>query len=196
MKKGLLILSACLLFLQCDLSENGLPVNSQLLSNTNISKSPDSVSPWVSIVRDGFSLGVSQEHFLSGDRSLFISSQDSLSQNAALWRQTYNGTMPSEGKRLTLRAHLKGENIKLTRPNSNVYISMRMFPVEDSDGNTINRFLSSQNRIQVFGTFDWQPLAITIPSVPREIDFIVVYLVMGPGVFGKVYFDDITLTVE
>lgn len=192
----MLILSICLLFWQCDVGDDGVPMSSQLLRNTDISLSPDTVSPWVPVTSNGFTLGVSQDTFLVGDRSLFITSQDSLNQNSALWRQTYRGPMPSEGRRLTLRAHLKGENIELTRPNSNIFISIRLFPVEDSDGTTINRFLSSQNRVRVFGTFDWQPLAITIPSIPREIDFIMVYLVMGPGTIGTVYFDDITLTVE
>jgi hypothetical protein len=196
MKKGMLILFTCLLLWQCDFGEDEVPINSQLLRNTDISLSPDTVSPWVPVTSNGFNLGVSQDTFLVGNRALFISSQDSLNENSALWRQTYNGPMPSEGRRLTLRAHLKGENIELKGPNSNIYISIRLFPVEDSDGTTINRFLSSQNRVQVFGTFDWQPLVITIPSVPKEIDFIMVYLVMGPGTIGKVYFDDITLTVE
>lgn len=196
MKKGLLIFSTCLLFWQCDFGKDGLPANSQLLRNSDISLSPDTVSPWVPITADGFTVGVSQEIFLLGNRSLFIENQDSLNANSALWRQTYNGPMPSEGRRLTLRAHLKGENIELKRPNSNVYISIRMFPVEDREGTTINRFFSSQNRIRVQGTFDWQPLAITIPSVPRDIEYIMVYLVMGPGTTGKVYFDDITLTVQ
>jgi hypothetical protein len=196
MKKGLLLITISLLFFQCDIVKDGLPANSQLLRNTDISLSPDSVSPWVPVASEGFSLGVSQEVFLSGNRSLFIENQDSLNVNTAIWRQTYNGPMPSEGRRLTLRANLKGENIELTRPNSNIFISVRLFPVEDSEGTTTNRFLSSQNRVRVFGTFDWQPLAITIPSVPREIDFIMVYLVMGHGTIGKVYFDDITLTVE
>lgn len=192
----MLILSTCFLFLQCNVGNDGVPNNSQLLRNTDISLSPDTVSPWVPVPSNGFTLGVSQDTFLVGNRSLFILSQDSLNQNSALWRQTYDGPMPSEGRRLTLRANLKGENIQLTRPNSNIFISVRLFPVEDSNGTTTNRFLSSQNRVRVFGTFDWQPLAITIPSVPREIDFIMVYLVMGPGTIGKVYFDDITLTVE
>lgn len=192
----MLILSTCFLFLQCNVGNDGVPNNSQLLRNTDISLSPDTVSPWVPVTSNGFTLGVSQDTFLVGNRSLFILSQDSLNQNSALWRQTYDGPMPSEGRSLTLRANLKGENIQLTRPNSNIFISVRLFPVEDSNGTTTNRFLSSQNRVRVFGTFDWQPLAITIPSVPREIDFIMVYLVMGPGTIGKVYFDDITLTVE
>lgn len=185
-----------MLFFQCDFGKDGLPANSQLLRNTDISLTPDSVSPWVPVTSEGFSLGVSQEVFLSGNRSLFIENRDSLNVNTAIWRQTYNGPMPSEGRRLTLRAHLKGENIELKGPNSNIFISIRMFPVEDSEGTTINRFLTSQTRFRIFGTFDWEPLAITLTSVPKDIDLMMVYLVMGPRTTGKVYFDDITLTVE
>ncbi|WP_373523721.1 hypothetical protein [Aquiflexum sp.] len=196
MNKGLLVISICLLFFQCDFGKDSLPANSQLLRNIDISLSPDSVTPWAPVANEGFSLGVSQETFLSGNRSLFIENQDSLNINAALWRQTYDGPMPAEGRRLTLRAHLKGENIELKSPGSNIYISIRMFPVEDSEGTTINRFLSSQNRFRVFGTFDWEPLAITLPSFPKDVEYITVYMVMGPKTIGKVYFDDITLTVE
>ncbi|WP_373494462.1 hypothetical protein [Aquiflexum sp.] len=196
MNKALPVILICLLLFQCDSGKDGLPANSQLLRNTDISLSPDSFSPWVPVTNDGFSLGISQETFLSGNRSLFIENQDSLNVNAALWRQTYDGPMPSEGRRLTLRAHLKGENIELKSTGSNIYISVRMFPVEDSEGTTINRFLSSQNRFRIFGTFDWEPLAVSIPSFPKDVEFITVYLVMGPRTTGKVFFDDITLTVE
>lgn len=196
MKKGALAIFIFMLFFQCDVGKDGLPTNSQLLQNTNISFSPDTVSPWVRIAGDGFTLGVSQETFLSGDRSLFIENQDSLNMNFAVWRQSYNGPMPSEGRRLTLRAHLKGENIQLNSPESNIYISMRMFPVEDSNGTTFNRYLSSNFRFRIFGTFDWQRFSISIPSIPNDIEYIMVYLVMGPQTTGRVYFDDITLTVE
>ena len=77
-------MSTCLLFWQCNFGNDGLPANSQLLRNTDISLSPDTVTPWVPITSDGFRLGVSQDTFLVGNRSLFIENQDSLNVNPAL----------------------------------------------------------------------------------------------------------------
>lgn len=196
MKKCLFFILLSLILFQCDFGDDGLPKNSQLLQNSDISDSPQTVSPWASLGNRGFSIGVSTEVFRSGNRSLFIENIDSLTLNTASWRQNYRGPMPREGRRLTLNAYLKGENIELKSPESNVYISVRMFPVEDSDGTTINRFISTKSRISISGTFDWEPLSITLPSVPREIEYISVFLVMGQQTKGKVYFDDITLTVE
>jgi hypothetical protein len=196
MKQRLFFILLGFILFQCDFGDDGLPNNSQLLQNTDISDSPQTVSPWTSLGNQGFSIGVSTEVFRSGNRSLFIENLDSLTLNSASWRQNYRGPMPSEGRKLTLRTYLKGENIELKSPESNVYISVRMFPVEDSDGTTINRFISTKSRVSVSGTFDWEPLSVTLPSVPEEIEYISVFLVMGPQTKGKVYFDDITLTVE
>jgi hypothetical protein len=197
MKSALLIFLIGLAFLtSCMDSNDPVPKGTQLLANTNLSANSSSVSPWNAVSAPGFDLGVSQEVFRSGFQSIFIENLDSLNENAGTWRQTYSGVLPREGRSLKLKAHIKGDDIELRGPGSNVYISIRAFPVEDSNGSTTGRFVTSQNRAFVRGTFDWEPLEITLSSVPEQVDFIVVYLVMGPRATGKVYFDDITLTVE
>lgn len=168
---------------------------SQLLVNTNLSENPSSISPWTAISAPGFNLGISQDEFRSGFQSIFIENLDSLNENSGTWKQNYNGAMPREGRRLKLRTYIKGEDITLRGPGSNVYISIRAFPVEDSDGSVLGRFVTSQNRIFVSGSFDWQPLEITLPGLPEQVDFISVFLVMGPRATGRVFFDEITLTV-
>jgi hypothetical protein len=197
MKSSVFIFLIGLAFLtSCMESNDPVSKGTQLLLNTNLSANPNSVSPWNAVFAPGFSLGVNKEEFRSGFQSIFIENLDSLNENAGTWRQTYSGVLPREGRRLKLKTHIKGEDIVLRGPGSNVYISIRAFPVEDSNGSTTGRFVTSQNRAFVRGTFDWEPLEIILPRVPEQVDFIIVYLVMGPRVTGRVYFDDITLTVE
>ncbi|MFD2201015.1 hypothetical protein [Shivajiella indica] len=192
---NILFLSLALLF-SCIDSKDPIPKGSQFLVNTDFSASPNSISPWGAVQAPGFNLGISQEVFRSGFQSVFIENLDSLNENTGTWRQSYNGALPREGRSLKLKAYIKGEDITLRGPGSNVYISMRAFPVEDSNGSTTGRFVTSQNRTLVSGTFDWEPLEITLPRLPEQVDFLMVYLVMGPRATGKVYFDDVTLTVE
>lgn len=183
-------------FLACTNEEDIPPRGTQLLRNTDLSSNPNSIAPWNSIVSQGFNLGVSTDIFSSGTQSIFIENLDSLNINSGTWTQTYRGIIPNPGRRISLRAHLKGEDIQTFGPESNVYISMRMFPVEDDNGSTVGRFISSQSRVLVNGTFDWRPLEVSLNRIPPQVEFIVVYLVMGPRTTGKVFFDDITLTVD
>jgi hypothetical protein len=195
MKRISLLIPIFALFISCT-EDDGLPVNTQLLKNSDLESPDGSISPWVPVTEPGFNLGSSTEVFRSSKKSLFIENSDSLNTNSATWRQSYNGPMPSKGRKLVLRAHLKGENIELKGPESNVFISIRAFPVEDSNGNTFGRYVTTQNQIGVSGTFEWTQLRLTLPNTPEEVDNIVVYLVMGSRTTGKIYFDDITLTVE
>ncbi|WP_146140061.1 hypothetical protein [Cecembia rubra] len=190
------IISILFLLLGCSDNNDMLPSGSQLLKNSDFSANPDNVSPWVAISSPGFNLGVSGEVFKNGSRSVFIENIDSLNQNTGNWKQSYTGPAPRAGRTLRMRAFLKGENINLRGPGSNIYISMRAFPVQDSRGSSLGRFISSQDRILVTGTFDWRPIELVLNNAPEEIDFITVYLVMGPRVTGRVYFDDVTLTVD
>lgn len=194
--KRIYFISFVLFILGCSDRNDMLPSGSQLLKNSDFSAIPDNVSPWVSISSPGFNLGVSEEVFRIGSRSVFIENFDSLNQNSGNWKQSYTGPAPRAGRTLRMRAYLKGENITLRGPGSNIYISMRAFPVQDSRGSTIGRFISSQDRIRVNGTFDWRPIELVLNNAPDEIDFITVYLVMGPRATGRVYFDEVTLTVD
>lgn len=197
MKPASLLIIVSFIFLSSCLDNND-PVGkgSQLLVNTNLSENPSSISPWIANSAQGFNLGVSQEEFRSGFQSIFIQNLDSLNENSGTWRQNYNGAMPKPGRSLKLKTYIKGEDITLRGPGSNVYISIRAFPVEDSNGSVLGRFVTSQNRIFVSGSFDWQPLEITLPGLPEQVEFLSVFLVMGPRVTGKVYFDEITLSVR
>ncbi|MCS4432931.1 hypothetical protein [Aquiflexum gelatinilyticum] len=195
MKKSHFLILVLGILISCA-QDDDLPAKTQLLRNSDLESPDGSISPWVPVTEPGFNLGSSTEVFRSSKKSLFIENSDSLNTNSATWRQSYNGPMPSKGRKLVLRAHLKGENIELKGPESNVFISIRAFPVEDSNGNTFGRYVTTQNQIGVSGTFEWTQLRLTLPNTPEEVDNIVVYLVMGSRTTGKIYFDDITLTVE
>lgn len=194
--KPIFFISLILLILGCSEKDDLLPPGSQLLKNSDFSASQENVFPWVAISPLGFNLGVSEDVFRTGSRSVFIENLDSLNQNSGNWKQSYTGPAPRPGRRLRMRAFLKGENIILRGPGSNIYISMRAFPIQDSKGNSVGRFISSQDRIRVNGTFDWRPIELVLNHAPDEIDFITVYIVMGPRVTGRVYFDEVTLTVD
>ncbi|MGY6744885.1 MAG: hypothetical protein ACXIUQ_19270 [Cecembia sp.] len=191
-----LILMATILLSSCIEQQSLLPTGTELLKNTDFSSSMDNVSPWIAVSSPGFNLGVSDTVFRSGSRSIFIENTDIFNENSGNWTQVYNGPIPGPGQRVRLRAHLKGENIRLFTPNSNVFISLRFFPVQDSGGSLAGRFISSQQQIRVDGTFDWRPIELVVNSVPEDVESVAVFLVMGPRVTGKVYFDDVTLTVD
>lgn len=172
------------------------PLSTQLLKNNDLSNSADNVLPWVAINTPGFVLGISNEIFRSGKQSIFISNADNFNENTGTWTQTYAGSIPKSSQKLRLRAFIKGENLNLSKAESNIYISIRVFPVLDSDGQSSSRFASSQSFFRVSGTFDWQPLEVVLPQIPIDAENIRVYLNMGPGATGKIYFDDINLFAE
>lgn len=192
------LLLICLSFflLSCMEQDTLIPSGSQLLRNSNLSNSPDNVAPWNSVNANPFRVGVSDAVFHSGNRSLFIEGTDSLANNSVAWVQHYIGPMPREGRRLRLRLLMKGENIQLNSPSANVWVTIRTWPVEGPNRTTFGRSVSSQRSNFIEGTFDWTPFEIILPSFPSDANRISVFLVMGPQTTGRVFFDDITLTVE
>ena len=190
------ILIAMILLSSCIEQQALLPVGTELLKNTDFSNSMDNVSPWVPIGSPGFSLGISDDVFRSGSRSVFIENRDIFNENTGTWTQVYNRNLPKPGQTVRLRAFLKGEDIRLFTPNSNVFVSLRFSPVQDSRGSLAGRFITSQQQIRVEGTFDWRPIDLVVNSVPEDVESLSVFLVMGQRVTGKIYFDDVTLTVE
>ncbi len=161
----------------------------QLLVNTHISLSPDSVLPW----RGGpnklgdFESGVSKEIFFIGNQSLFLEKTDSLSGYHGDWFQTYTGPMPVQGSRLELIAYLKGENLIRSNPEHNITISIHIW--DDTR-------ITSGNNLILEGDFDWTPIRITLDSFPAKADQISVSLSIPSTMTGKIYFDEINLTVR
>ena len=183
----LLLLSACV-------EEDHPPPGSQLLMNHHISLTPDSVFPWTAVKSEGVELGVSKEIFFTGNQSLFIENTDSLYFNSGgSWTQNISGPMPAPGSRLELTAFLKGENIRNLTPTGSVFISFQILPWSDK-GNNQGRFIMS-DKFVLEGDFDWTILSITLDSFPEDAENINVSLVLPRVTTGKIYFDEITLTV-
>jgi hypothetical protein len=150
-----------LLLIACADEEN-VPSGTQLLMNTHISLSPNSVFPWTSVESEGIELGVSKEIFMTGNQSLFIENPDSLNTNSGSWTQTYSGPMPVQGSPLELTAFLKGEDIRHLSPDGNIFISFQILPWNDSKGNTQGRFIASGNTFKLEGDFDWTLIRVTL----------------------------------
>lgn len=177
-----------LFFVSCT-EEDFAPRGSQLLLNPNLSLYPDNVFPWVP--SNNSSAGVSSDEFVSGNRSLFIQSLDTAYLGGGNWTQTYTGPMPAPRSTLELLVFIKGENIR-TSPNSTgkITVFFRVDPSKDSGG----RSAGAQNEIE--GNFDWYLLKATLESFPEDAESIRVSLNVPDLTYGKVYFDEINLTVK
>ena len=196
MKRKFLSIPILFILTQCVEKNDPLPSNTQLLRNSDLELSLDSVHPWRATNPSPFELFVSTEVFRSPNRALAISNNDINARSAGVWSQTYTGDMPRTGRSLRLKAYIKGENIRRDGVGSNVYLAIRTFHEEARSQSTFGRFVSTENIASISGTFDWAPLSLTLPAIQENVSSIVVYLVMTSGVTGTVYFDDITLTVE
>ena len=133
---------------------------------------------------------------MTGNQSLFIANPDSLNFNPGTWFQTYSGPMPAPGSSLELVAFVKGENIQRTYPNApSVLVTLQLIPRPEGEASYKNSTNSSTDFF-VDGDFDWAPVFVTLDNFPAEVDFIRVNLTTPRGVSGKIYFDEITLTVK
>jgi hypothetical protein len=196
MKTRFLSICFLLILTQCVEKNDPVPANTQLLRNTDLEMSLDSVNPWRATNGSAFTLSVSTDVYRSPSRALAINNADINARTSGVWSQTYSGEMPRSGRSLRLKAYIKGEEIQRHRQGSNVYIAIRTFHEEGRNQSTFGRFVSTQHIANITGTFDWAPLSVTLPSIQEGVNSIVVYLVMSTGMTGTVYFDDITLTAE
>lgn len=188
-KKSLLnlVLLSMLLF-SCG-EEDTLPIGSQLMLNPNLSLYPDSVFPWTPSNSNGIQHGVSREVFISGNRSLYIHNPNRTVANASFWSQTYTGPMPASGSTLELVAFVKGENIEDLTAGGRVFIALKVFPMIKTE--------SVASAVFDFqGDVDWVLLKATLEDFPKDAKSIQVTLNMPTLTLGKVYFDEINLTVK
>lgn len=177
------------LFASCSEEESFLPKGSQLLLNPNLSLYPDSVFPWAPLTPNENQFGVSQEVYLSGNRSLFIESKDRSTAQTASWTQTYTGPMPAPGSTIELRAFVKGENIEDLTAGGKVSIFFRV-GIPGTEGRSASSDLFLQ------GDFDWILFKATLEEFPKDAESIQVQLFMPDLTLGKVYFDEINLVVK
>lgn len=187
-RKGLFHLLVVSLLFSCN-EEDPLPKGTQLMLNPNLSLYPDSVYPWTPSNSSGIQHGVSREKFISGNRSLYIENPTREVANAAFWTQTYTGPMPAPGSTLELVAFVKGENIQDLTAGGRVFIALKVFPMIKTE--------SVASAVFDFqGDVDWVLLKATLENFPIDAESIQVSLNMPTLTLGKVYFDEINLTVK
>ena len=166
-----------------------LPKGAQLMLNPNLSQFSDSVNPWKPSNPDGIQLGVSREVFVSGNRSLFIENKVREKAEAAFWSQTYTGPMPKPGSTLELVAFIKGEKVQDLTLGGRVYIAVSTFP-------QVNQISATTTTLDLQGDFNWVLVKATLENFPKDAERIVVGLHFPDLTLGKVYFDEINLTVK
>ncbi|WP_157359693.1 hypothetical protein [Algoriphagus mannitolivorans] len=169
--------------------EDFLPKGAQLMLNPNLSRYSDSVNPWKPSNPDGIQLGVSREVFISGNRSLFIENKTREMASASSWSQTYTGPMPRPGSTLELVAFIKGEKVQDLTLGGRVYIGVSTFP-------QINQISAATTALDLQGDFNWVLVKATLENFPKDAERIVVGLHVPDHTLGKVYFDEINLTVK
>lgn len=187
-KHSFLILLLLTFFFSCE-EDEFLPVGTQLMLNPNLSLYPDSVNPWKPSNPEGIQLGVSREVFMSGNRSLFIENPVREKAEAASWSQNYTGPMPVPGSTLELVAFIKGENVQDLTLGGRVFILVRTFP-------QINQISAAGTSLDMQGDFDWVLVSATLENFPKDAKRIEVSLNVPRLTLGKVYFDEINLTVK
>lgn len=165
-----------------------LPSGTELLTNSNLSFYPDSVFPWTNSQLGDIEIGVSNEVFMTGNRSLFIENLDSLISPIGNWTQTYSGPMPNPGSSVELTAFIKGVNVK-NRTEGRVGVAFRAYPASDRNG-------SAGVSLNLQGSFDWTLVRATLDDFPADADFIKVNLYFPSLTTGTVYFDEISLKVK
>lgn len=157
--------------------------------NPNLSLYPDSVFPWTFSNSNGIQHGVSREVFISGNRSLYIENPDRAVANASFWTQTYTGPMPASGSTLELAAFVKGEKLQDLTAGGRVFIMLKVFPMIKTEAIATAVF-------DFQGDVDWVLLKATLEKFPEDAESIQVTLNMPDLTLGKVYFDEINLTVK
>ncbi|HSJ69675.1 MAG TPA: hypothetical protein VK921_18480 [Anditalea sp.] len=173
--------------------EEHVPVGTQLLVNPNMSMFPDSVDPWRSNRSGG--IGVSKEIFFTGNRSLFIENHpDSVYLVSGSWSQSYHGPMPGPGSRLVLTAFLKGEGIRNLREHEpTFFINLSAYKIVNgpNEGKSVNA-----ENLYFPADFDWIPIKLTLETIPPDAKHITVSFMMPYRTLGKLYLDEISVTVE
>ena len=158
----------------------------QLLFNTSAEEGTSSPSNWWPNERDCSCTWTEEQAFLDS-RSLKLASDEGAG-TFCYWIQTINRDIPY-GRQLRLSAMIKLDQID---PDSEgVSIAIRG---DDQDDNNKLWWFTTQGDIPIKGDREWEKYSLVTKSViPKYVDKIYVFLLLGPNTKGAVYFDDIKL---
>ena len=134
--------------------------------------------------------GVSDEFATSPQSSLFISCDKvNNREEFTYFVQSFPASSFKKGDNLTLKVQVKGENLMGT----GVSVAFR----GDKDGVSSPVFFkTTQGFNPLIGTFPFKEVKVNLNPYLGDADQIIVFLILLPETTGKVYFDDISLTVE
>jgi len=184
MKKLIVLMLAVVLLQACekdDVSPN------QLLKNTDVEKSLGTEYTWWNNGRgSNFTAEWTEENSFSTSHSLKLSRTTVDVTNFWYWGQNYTGVIPV-GKELKLKVKIKAVDLA----GYGASIAIRC-----DDASTGLQFESTQDKLNIKGTFDWTEYTVSIGSVNSEVTNIYVFLIYLTNTTGAVYFDDITLTYQ
>jgi hypothetical protein len=93
-----------------------------------------------------------------------------------------------------LTAFLKGEGIRNLREHEpTFFINLSAYKIVNgpNEGTSVNA-----GNLSFQGDFDWTPIKLTLENIPIEANNIGVSFMMPYRTLGKLYLDEITVTVE
>ncbi len=160
----------------------------QLLHNGDMEIANQAWSKY-SHVQEGYHLGYTTDEYVSPSQSGFITSEWDHGDNVfAIWRQTIRVENPSDMK-FTLTAKVKLDSVT----GEGVAIAIRGDDANQDSG-MAEAFASTQGRVDLTGTADWQDVQVSLQDMESDIVTIVVFVLLLPHATGTVYFDDVVLS--
>jgi hypothetical protein len=165
------------------------PETTDLISNGDAELGTSAPTPWV--YSGNLSGRWSNDTFRSPARSLQISTDVLRENEGAFWAQKFCNNIPT-GKRLTLRAHVKGKLI-----GNGVSVVLRCDRTSTPGGPAdVLEFATTEGTTPISGEFDWKEYSVQIASVPEGTVCIWIFLAYLPGTTGTVYFDDVSVRAQ
>ena len=159
----------------------------QLLTNGDM-EGAENAGWWKSYNADEYDLAYTTAESVSPDNSLKISSDRDQGSSFAFWGQTVPVYNPINME-LTLTASIKLDQVT----GEGVSIAIRGDDAYPMTGSA-ESFASTQGRLTLDGTADWQTVQIKLHDMPSDIKAVTVYLILLPHATGTVHFDDVVLS--
>ena len=166
------------------------PTTIQLLLNLDMESGTNSPYywGWFSVppeAEDDFKHTWTDGEYYSPTKSLEISSDIPYDSTFSSWVQTVRNIPHNKDVKLTVK--IKGINLE----GEGVSIAIR---ADDTTIPSLLQFETTQDRIEIKGTFDWTTYSIEMENILDDVNLIYIFLLYHPNTTGTVYFDDATLT--
>ncbi|HET55159.1 MAG TPA: hypothetical protein ENN33_08065 [Ignavibacteria bacterium] len=124
-----------------------------------------------------------------GSYSALISSDSLYANSFAYWGQTVSENIPIKN-RLKLKVKIKLDQVE----GNGVGIAIRADDTEKLEGSA-EKFATTQGKRIIAGNHDWKDYEVVSDILPDDIKSATVYFLMFDSTKGKVYFDNVVLSV-